>query len=98
MKPKKLAKALQALAPGLAYQSALRIVTTREAPTVKLAAALTEVLASLGPRSPPFGPACAHCGGPMMMYIDSSKMLFDPAPAVTRWVETCERRCEGSRR
>jgi len=44
VKPKRLARALQARVPGLAYQSALRMVTTREAPTVALAAALTEVL------------------------------------------------------
>ena len=49
-------------------------------------------------KSASWGPRCAHCGGPMMMYIDSSKMLFDPTPAVTRWVESCERKCDGSKR
>jgi hypothetical protein len=53
-------------------------------------------------RAPAFdqglGLRCVHCGGPVMVYIGSSKMLFDPAPAVTRWVESCERKCEGSRR
>jgi len=44
VKLKHLARALQARVPGLAYQSALRMVTTREAPTIALAVALAEVL------------------------------------------------------
>jgi len=109
MRPKKLALALQARVPGLAYQAALRMVTTREVPTLELAAALTEVLRDAAGRgasvrdvtcAPPFNTnTCRRCGGPMSLgYIDSSKMLLDPAPAVTRWVEgSCERQCEGSR-